>query len=162
MSVRGALVAVAAYAGVAFAGDGAREVHGVADAFAQPGVSLAWGVLRGKSDADTLVVIRIETTAPGYAFVAVDGVDPFTQQRKPLEARARVAGGIDLAIPRTHFADYPRTELRFAPDQNGAPVLVVYYLGVPDTTPELPTQDALARSLADRLARARATAGTAK
>ena len=162
MSLRGALVAVALYAGVAFAGDDAREVHGVSDAFAQPGVSLAWGVLRGKSDADTLVVIRVETAASDYAFVAADGVDPFTQQRKPLKARTRVGGGVDIAIPRTHFADYPRTELRFAPDENGAPVLVVYYVGVPDTTPELPTHDAVAHSLADRIARARATAGTAK
>ena len=43
------------------AADGPREVHGSADAFAAPGVALAWGVLRGATEADTRIVIRIAT-----------------------------------------------------------------------------------------------------
>ena len=40
------------------------------------------------------------------------------------------------------------------------PLLTVYYLGVPDTTPEFPTQHALGRYLTDRLTRERAIGGT--
>ena len=141
----------------------AQAIHGVADAFARPGVALAWGVLRGKSDADAIVVVRVETTSPAYAFVAVDAIDPFTKQRKAVQAAIPTAGGVDLRIPRASFADFPRTEFKFASDDKGAaPALVVYYLGVPDTTPEFPTQEALSRYLVDRLARERAAAGTSK
>jgi hypothetical protein len=165
MSMRAVAACLALGAGLAWAAPdaGAQAIHGVADAFAQPGVALAWGVLRGKSDADAIVVVRVETTAPAYAFVAVDAIDPFTQQRKVVQAPIRAASGVDLRIPRTRFADFPRTEFKFAGDEQArTPALVVYYLGVPDTTPEFPTQAALSRYFADRLARERAATGTSK
>ena len=160
MSLRFALAALVFYAALSRAAPdaaGAREVHGVADAFTRPGVALAWGVLRGKSEADTFVVVRVLSSAPDFAFVAADGVDPFTQQRKTLRAPTRASGGVDLAIPRAHFSDFPRTEFKLSADEKAAvPTLTIYYLGVPDTTPEFPTREALSRYLADRLARERA------
>ena len=162
MKPRHAIAAVALCASIAHAApDGASEVHGVADAYARPGVALAWGILRGKSEADTVVVVRVDADAPTYAFVAADGIDPFTQQRKTIQPPTRATGGVDLRFPRSHFADFPRTEFRFSATGNAtSPALTVYYLGVPDTTPEFPTQDALGRYLTDRLARERATSGT--
>jgi len=142
---------------------GAREVHGVADAFARPGVALAWGVLRGKAEADTMVVVRVLSSAPEFTYVAADGIDPFTQQRKALRAPVSASRGVDLEFPRAHFADFPRTEFRFAASDSGsAPSLIVFYLGVPDTTPEFPTRDALGRYLADRLAREGSSGSAAK
>lgn len=162
MKSRHAIAAFALCASIAHAApDDAREVHGVADAYARPGVALAWGILRGKSEADTVVVVRVEADAPAYAFVAADGIDPFTQQRKSMQPPTRASGGVDLRFPRSHFADFPRTEFKFSTTENVAsPALTVYYLGVPDTTPEFPTQDALGRYLAGRLNRERATGGT--
>jgi hypothetical protein len=166
MTVRPFLCALAlgaAIAQTAFAASDAREVHGVADAFARHGVALAWGVLRGSTEADTVVVVRIESSTPDYAFVSAEGVDPFTQQRSTLQPATRAAGGVELRFPRGRFAEFPRTEFRFAPDEKTAATLTVYYLGVPDTTPEFASQEALARYLADRLARERATGvGTPK
>lgn len=163
MKLRLLLAAVALQATFAEAapdGAGAREVHGVADAFVRPGIALAWGILRGKSEVDTTVVVRVETTDPDFAFVAADGIDPFTQQRKAIQAAVPASTRADLRFPRTHFADFPRTEFKFAAHENAAsPALTVYYLGVPDTTPEFPTQEALGRYLDDRLARERAANG---
>ncbi|MEO5764500.1 MAG: hypothetical protein ABIR52_04255 [Casimicrobiaceae bacterium] len=145
------------------AADGAGEVHGVADAFAQPGVALAWGVLRGKSEADALVVVRVETSAPDYALVAADGIDPFTQQRKAIQQPIRASSSVDLRIARAHFAQFPRTEFRFfAGGSAAAPSLTLYFLGVPDTTPEFATEEALSRYLAARLVRERAATGVSK
>ncbi len=150
----------AAFANAAPDAAGAREIHGVADAFAQPGVALAWGILRGKSEADTTVVVRVETTDPDFAFVVADGIDPFTQRRKAIQAPVRASPRADLRFSRAHFADYPRTEFKFAADGKAtSPALTVYYLGVPDTTPEFATQEALGRYLDDRLARERAANG---
>ena len=43
-----------------------------------------------------------------------------------------------------------------APAQADTPRLVVYFLGVPDTTPEFATEANLSAYLADRIARIRA------
>ena len=64
-----------------------------------------------------------------------------------------VGGVFDLKTPRARFADFPRTEFRLwrsgAAPGAAPPALVVYYLGVPDTTPEM-TQALGARSFARR------------
>lgn len=142
----------------------ARELHGMADAFAAPGVTLAWGVLRGASEATTVVVVRIVADPVEFAAVAASGTDPFTQRTIPLLAATRTAGRIDLRVPRAHFAEYPRTDVRFYASVPAAPSdvpkVVVYYLGVPDTTPEFASEPALDAYLTDRLARARASRGS--
>jgi hypothetical protein len=138
------------------AADLPREVHGSADAFAEPAVALAWGVLRGADEATTTVALRIAADPVVYTRVAVVGRDPFTQAERPLLAAAATAGLPDLAIPRSHFADFPRTELRFfRTAADAAPALVVFYLGVPDTTPEFAQARQLDAYLGGRIARAR-------
>ena len=139
------------------AAEAPREVHGMADAFAAPGVALAWGVVRGASETATVVVVRIVTDPASYPWLAVAGGDPFTQRKQPLLPAIRSTGVTDLRLPRAHFADFPRTELRFyesaAAAQQDRPALVVYFLGVPDTTPEFATEDKLQSYLNDRVAR---------
>ena len=146
------------------AADPAREMHGSADVFAAPGVALAWGVLRGANDATTIVVVRIAADPAQFASVAAVGRDPFTQQVKPLLPATATTRTIDLRVPRAHFADFPRTELFLydaaAPAQSATPKLVVFYLGVPDTTPEFATEAALESYLVQRIARARTGSGS--
>ena len=81
-----------------------------------------------------------------------------------LLAATRSAGVIDVRTPRAHFADIPRTELRLyesaAAAQNDVPTLVVFFLGVPDTTPEFATEDKLQAYLSDRVARLSGGAGS--
>ena len=158
---------VAAFALPVRAADATRELHGMADAFAAPGVALAWGVLRGVDEAATLVVLRIVANPETFAAVAVTGTDPFTQRTVAVLPWTPVSGRIELRVPRAHFAEFPRTDLRFdaatrAPRPDTPPALVVYFLGVPDTTPEFASQTALDAYLTDRLARTRnAPAGKA-
>lgn len=142
------------------------EVHGSADAFAAPGVALAWAVLRGTSEATTIVVLRIVTDPGVYPRVAIAGSNPFSQGRQSVQPGTEIAGGIDVRVPRAHFAEFPRTELRFydsaAAMEADTPQLIVFYLGVPDTTPEFMTQAALDADVANRIARARASGSNAK
>jgi hypothetical protein len=140
--------------------DAPREVHGAADAYAEPGIALAWGVRRGADEASTRVTLRIVADPARYPRLAVVGRDPFTQAEHVVQAARSTAGLPDLVIPRAQFADFPRTELRFfAPGGAEAPIVVVYYLGVPDTTPEFAAGAALDRYLGERIARARAATG---
>jgi hypothetical protein len=147
----------------ASAAEAPREVHGMADAFAATGVAIAWGVVRGASETAT-VAIRVVTDTALYPWVAVEGGDPFTQRQHPLLRSTSSAGLIDVRSPRTHFADFPRTELRFydsaADARSGMPKLVVFYLGVPDTTPEFATEDKLDAYLTDRIGHLRGDGGS--
>lgn len=134
-----------------------RELHGMSDAFAAPGVAMAWGVVRGTSEAATVVVLRIVTRTASYPWIAVAGSDPFTQRKQPLLAATPSTGIIDVRTLRDHFADFPRTEMRLyesaAAARQDLPALVVFFLGVPDTTPEFETEDKLESYLSDRVAR---------
>jgi len=136
-----------------------REVHGSADAFATAGVVLAWAVLRAPKEDDTAVVIRIDADVQTYARVEVVGKDPFTQREERLQPAIAVGGPFDLKAPRSRFADFPRTEIRLwrsgSVPHDTPPDLVIYYLGVPDTTPEVAQAGDLDRSLSTRIARAR-------
>jgi hypothetical protein len=145
------------------AADAPREVHGMSDAIVTPDVVLAWGILRGATEATTTVVVRIVTDPAKYGWMGVVGIDPFSKQEQPLRPIVANPGTTDLRSPRSRFADFPRTEFRLfdseAAARSGTPALVVFYLGAPDTTPEFATEDKLQTYLADRIARLR-TAGS--
>lgn len=146
--------------GVAFAAEPPREVHGAGDAYAAPGVALAWGVLRGESEASTTVVIRIVADPGTYATVAAIASNPFSQKSAALLHRIPLAASTEVRVPRSQFADTPRTEWRFyASATTDTPALIVFYLGVPDTTPEFASEAALDAYFADRFARLRSAPG---
>jgi hypothetical protein len=142
------------------AADPQREIHGMADAYAGDGAAVAWAVLRGADETGTVVVVRIVADRDLYPIVGATGSNPFSQRTQSLLPATPNAGSVDLRAARAQFADFPRTELRFyataAAAQADTPRLVVYFLGVPDTTPEFATEANLAAYLADRIARIRA------
>ena len=141
----------------------AAETHGASDAFASPGVALAWGVLRGQDEAGTYVVVRLEADPAAYASVGVAGVDPFTRSSQALAPVAPINGTIEIRVSRARFADLPRTEWRLyksiQPSVGEAPALLVYYQGIPDTTPEFTDEGRLRADLVRRIERARRESG---
>jgi hypothetical protein len=129
------------------AGAQAPERHGASDAFAGDGVSIAWAVMRGKDEERTQVRLRVLADPKRYARFTVFGVDPFSKDQAQLVAPR--AAPASVAIPRARFALLPRTEVRFL-GADGRPALVVYYLSVPDTTPEFDSEAKLERYLESR------------
>ena len=125
----------------------AQEVHGASDAFAGNGVAIVWGVLRGATEENTIVVLRVAADARRYSHLEVTGVDPFTRLVAVRFPRTAIGAFLDVRLPRAGFADHPRTELRFS----GAESLLIYYLSIPDTVPEFPTAAALDAHLAGHL-----------
>ena len=145
-------------AGAANGQANAREVHGSGEAYGGSGVSIAWAVLRGASESSTLVVLRVAADPTAYTSMDVVVRNPFTQSQRQILPRTPVGNRIEARIARADFANFPRTELHFWASSPGtdAPALVVYYLGVPDTTPEFANEAALDAYLADRIERTRA------
>lgn len=142
------------------AAETAQEIHGENSVFAGQGVAIAWGVLKGADEAQTQVVVRIAQAGAAYAYVRIEGVDPFTQTRQEILAGQPLGPQMDLRSPRATFADFPRREIHFFTTNDWharRPTLTVYYMGVPDTAPEFTAEAALFTYLSDALAKVRRT-----
>ena len=131
----------------------AAEIHGETDVFKGRGIALAWAVARGPDEARTFIVVRV-VTEPEIRAVSVTGRDPFTKAEQLVVAPQVTKGRIDIRIPRASFADFPRTHWMFFTDGKD-PSVVVYYLGVPDTTPEFVDAAKLDAYLDGRVGKAR-------
>jgi hypothetical protein len=139
------------------------ELHGALDAVSAPGFALAWGILRSRDEAATEVIVRVDTDPKLFGALEVVGVDPFTKASKPLVALSPINGSRLVRLPRSGFSELPRTEWRVyaSPAAKAAdtPALMVFYQGVPDTTPEFESESRLLESLDKRIAEARQKAG---
>lgn len=66
-----------------------------------------------------------------------------------------MAAGADIVVPRRLLADHPSLELHFAAGADalaaGRPAFTIYYLGVPDTTPEFLDRAAMEAYLAGKV-----------
>lgn len=121
-------------------------IHGADALFRGNGLTIGWAVARDRDDAKTAVLVSILDAAKRYDGVEVIGLDPFSNTRETVRPREALDGRTELRLPRNRFADLPRTELRF---YSGASLAAtIYWLGVPDTTPEFPDADAARRYLA--------------
>ena len=127
-------------------------VHGADSVLVERDLGIVWGVLKNDAEERTMVVLRVSNPTGRYAYVSADGVDPFTQRRVTVIEGRPLGASVDLTMPRTSFADLPQREIHLyasAVDwRAGRPGLTVYYLGVPDTTPEFTTEAALETYLA--------------
>ncbi len=135
-----------------------KEVHGSLDAFAAPGLALAWAILRGKDEASTQVVVRVDADPNIYRSLKLVGVDPFTKASQPLATATSADGAMVVHLLRSRFAELPRTEWRLysspRPSASDVPALVVFYQGIPDTTPEFDVESELSTSLTQSIERA--------
>jgi hypothetical protein len=159
MSIRTLAVAVAAVVASSLCADAGTELHGASDVFGAPGVAVAWAVLRAPVEDDTQVVIRLRSTDAAYGYVRVDAIDPFSGARVVGRPGGPIAGTTDIRALRRSFADHPRREIRLYRTTDDflrdAPGLTIYYLGVPDTTPEFVSEAALNAYLDVAIARAK-------
>lgn len=127
--------------------DAAERVHGADAVFATDELRIVWAVRKDQAEDKTEVVIRVANPRGAFRYVGVDGTDPFTKARATLVGGAALTASIDLRSLRTGFAEWPSRELHLyrseAEWRAKAPSLTVYYLGVPDTTPEFAGEAAL-------------------
>ena len=114
----------------------AETLHGADAVFRAAGLTIVWAVARHRDETKTAVVIRIVDAAKRFVALEVEGVDPFTKRRAVRVAKRALDGTADVTIARAGFADLPQSEFHFYAAASAAPVLTIYYLGVPDTTPE--------------------------
>lgn len=117
-----------------------KEIHGADSSFRTGPIGICWGMLRGAPGSDVQVIIRIRVLSDGdspYSDYAVQAVHPLTKAaewgvpKRPLE-KVNTA-----AAPRESFKNLAGRRIYFFRPSASEPDLAVYYMGVPDTTPEL-------------------------
>ena len=137
----------------------AETIHGADSVFVSPGVGITWGVLRAPTEEETVVVTRVSNPMARYAYLSVEGVNPFTGRRAAIVEGVPLGARADVRSLRAGFAVFPRREIHLyateAEWRARKPSLTVYYLGVPDTTPEFTSQAALDAYLAGTQPRGR-------
>ena len=133
------------------------EIHGENSVFVGHGVAIAWGVLKGATEEQSQVIARIVPAGEGFAAVRIEGVDPFTQSRHVFFDGQPLRDRLDVRTPRGTFADFPRREIllyRTDADWKARTATVtIFYLGLPDTTPEFISEAALFTYLDEALAK---------
>ena len=119
---------------------GAELVHGADSLFVTPDVAIVWAVLKQPASDHATVWLRIVNRTRKFSHVGVDGVDPFSKKRVPIEPGIALAAEVVLASDRDSFSDSPSREVHLYGSESdwraARPRLTIYYLGVPDTTPE--------------------------
>jgi len=117
-----------------------QEVHGADSSFRTGPIGTCWGMLRGAPGSEVQVMIRIrilsEAPAP-YSDYAVQAVNPLTQAAEWVVPRRPLEKVNTVAAPRDSFMNLTGRRIHFYRPAASEPELVVYYNGVPDTTPEL-------------------------
>jgi hypothetical protein len=120
-----------------------EKVHGADSVFVGPTVKIVWAVQKGASEDTTFVILRVVNRIGQYKQLRLDGVDPFSNKRNVLVSKRPLGASVDLPVPRSSFAHFPSCEIHLyrgeAADDEQVPALTIYYLGVPDTTPEFAT-----------------------
>jgi hypothetical protein len=140
----------------------AAEFHGADSSFRAQGITILWAILKGASEADTFVHIRIlhdAAAAPALKFFRVEAVDPFSKERAWVTKGAPLGATQTLKVARTDFQDKTERWVHFYTDRDslekGRPALTIFYHGIPDTAPELLTEAELEAYLSQALTRVR-------
>lgn len=147
-TLRGLIAAIAWLAvSAAYAQDNEARLHGADGIFVSSDASIVWAVLKQPNGDKATVWLRIINSARKFTHVSVDGVDPFSKKRERVEAGTKLEAEARIASDRDTFSDLPSREVHLyrteADLRANKPALTVYYLGVPDTTPEFSTRAAM-------------------
>jgi hypothetical protein len=117
-----------------------REIHGADSSFRTGVIGICWGMLRGAAGSDVQVTIRIRLLSEGespYSEYAVQAVQPLTKAVEWVVPRRPLEKVNNATAPRESFKDLGGRRICFYRPAASEPDLEVYYMGIPDTTPEM-------------------------
>jgi hypothetical protein len=126
---------------------GQKEYHGADSIFEKEGIIMLWAILKGSTEETSWVYLKIIQTGAGpvsFQLFGVEAVDPFSNQEEWVVKGKELKRENIVKSIRASFREKTSRRVLFyekADDfQRGNPAMIVYYLGVPDTSPELMTE----------------------
>jgi len=123
---------------------GQKEYHGADSVFATKDMTILWAILKGPDEEHSWVYIKIIFSEAGlnsWQSFRIEAVDPFSRKKEWVTPREKTRKENIVMAPRSTFRDKTERRILFYRDQDSGdpPGRTVFYQGVPDTTPELPT-----------------------
>ena len=118
------------------------EYHGADSVFEKDGIAILWAILKGQDESSSWVYTRIiRSDENPFKFFSVEAIDPFSKEKKWIVRGHNLEKDNLVRSIRTSFRD--KTSRRFlffrnaAALEKGTPDMAVFYMGVPDTAPEM-------------------------
>jgi len=123
---------------------GQEKYHGADSIFETKDMIILWAILKGPDEEHSWVYIRIIFSEAGlhsWPSFRIEAVDPFSGEKEWATPREKAKRENEVMAPRSTFRDKTERRILFYRDQDSEdrPGRIVFYQGVPDTTPELPT-----------------------
>lgn len=126
---------------------GKREYHGADSIFEKEGIIILWGIFKGSTEETSWVYIKIihkEGDSGSFQIFSVEAVDPFSNQKEwVVKGEAFKKENMVKSI-RASFREKTARRVLFYEKAEDLlkenPAMIVYYLGVPDTSPEFMTE----------------------
>jgi hypothetical protein len=118
------------------------EYHGADSVFEKEGIVILWAILKGQDEANSWVHIRIINSGGNpFQFYSVEAVDPFSKEKDWVVKGKKLEKDNIVKSVRTSFRDKTSRKILFYQDMEAVgketPAMTVFYLGVPDTSPEV-------------------------
>ena len=142
-----ALIWIALVTQAAFA---EKQYHGADSVFRAEGIAVFWAILKGADEANSQVYIKIVATtseAESFRVFSIVAVDPFSDARDWLINGEKFNKVNLIKSSRASFQDKPARRMLFFRNldnwKKGEPDVVIYYMSIPDTAPEVLTEKQL-------------------
>ena len=124
---------------------GQEEHHGADSSFPLGDLVILWGILKGPDEDRSWVTIKMIRTGsePGpWTSYRLEAVDPFSQEKEWVTPGESLGKENVFKARRSSFRDKAGRRIHLYPAQSGEekPGAIIFYQGVPDTTPEFLTE----------------------
>ncbi len=118
------------------------EHHGVDSVFEKEGIVILWAILKGQDEANSWVYIRIINSGGNpFQFYSVEAIDPFSKEKEWVVKGETLQKKNVVKSIRTSFRDKTSRRILFYRSMEAlekeTPDMSVFYMGVPDTSPEV-------------------------
>jgi hypothetical protein len=120
----------------------ATEYHGADSVFEKEGVVILWAILKGQDEASSWVYIKIVNSGGNpFQFYGVEAIDPFSKEEEWVVKGEPLQKKNIVKSIRTSFRDKTSRRILFYRNvealEKETPDMAVFYMGVPDTAPEV-------------------------
>ena len=118
------------------------EYHGADSVFEKEGIVILWAILKGQDEASSWVYIKIVNSGGNpYQIFSVEAIDPFSKEKEWVVKGQQLEKKNVVKSIRTSFRDKTSRRILFYQNTEAlkkqTPDMAVFYMGVPDTSPEV-------------------------
>ena len=118
------------------------EYHGADSVFEKDGIVILWAILKGQDEASSWVYIKIVNSGGNpFQIYSVEAIDPFSKEKEWVAKGMKLEKENVVKSIRTSFRDKTSRRILFYRNietlEKETPDMAVFYMGVPDTAPEV-------------------------